>query len=125
VIVVCIVFVAVVYILIHFQHPEDKNQAWFPKFVVVAGLSLAICEVLMFPLDVANRAACNSALVESSCTLTLPMADMWQGAFITNLVLVFAVVPFTLFFYEAAMTPKVQTQAVLIFWNSVKSESAS
>ncbi len=24
-----------VYILVNFQHPEDRNQAWFPKFVVV------------------------------------------------------------------------------------------
>ena len=24
-----------VYVLIHFQHPEDRNQAWFPKLVVV------------------------------------------------------------------------------------------
>ena len=24
-----------VYILVHFQHPEDRNQAWFPKLVVV------------------------------------------------------------------------------------------
>lgn len=26
-----------VYILVHFQHPEDRNQAWFPKVVVVRG----------------------------------------------------------------------------------------
>ena len=24
-----------VYILVNFQHPEDRNQAWFPKLVVV------------------------------------------------------------------------------------------
>lgn len=38
------------YILIEYQHPEDRNQAWFPKIVVVFGLTLAVCSVLMFPL---------------------------------------------------------------------------
>lgn len=35
--VVCSVVVTMinVYILVHFQHPEDRNQAWFPKLVVV------------------------------------------------------------------------------------------
>lgn len=28
-----------VYILVHFQHPEDRNQAWFPKLVVVRALN--------------------------------------------------------------------------------------
>jgi len=51
--VVCVLAVLVaVYILIAFQHPEDRNQAWFPKAVVVLGISLAIWTVLLFPLDV-------------------------------------------------------------------------
>jgi LMBR1 domain-containing protein 1 len=35
--IVCSVVVTMinVYILVHFQHPEDRNQAWFPKLVVV------------------------------------------------------------------------------------------
>jgi len=35
--IVCSVLVTIinVYILVHFQHPEDRNQAWFPKIVVV------------------------------------------------------------------------------------------
>jgi len=28
-----------VYILVHLQHPEDRNQAWFPKLVVVRALN--------------------------------------------------------------------------------------
>lgn len=55
----------------------------------------------MFPLDVANRAACKASLVESSCTLTMDMEALWKAAFIMSLVLVFAIIPFTLFFYEA------------------------
>jgi LMBR1 domain-containing protein 1 len=45
------------YLLIIYQHPEDKNQAWFPKLVVLVGLTLSIWTVLLFPLDIANRSA--------------------------------------------------------------------
>ena len=56
--VVCVLAVVVaLYVLVSFQHPEDKNQAWFPKGVVILGISLAIWTVLLFPLDVANRQA--------------------------------------------------------------------
>ncbi|KAF8067363.1 LIMR family protein [Scenedesmus sp. PABB004] len=89
-----------VYVLVHYQHPDDANQAWFPKGVVVLGLWLAMAMVLLFPLDVANRAACSSALVESSCVFTLPMRQLWQAVFIANLVMTFFFIPFTLFFYE-------------------------
>lgn len=50
-----VVFLANIYIVVFYQHPDDKNQAWLPKFVVWLGLSTAIISVLMFPLDVANR----------------------------------------------------------------------
>lgn len=134
--------------LVDYSHPEDHNQAWFPKGVVILGLSLAIDTVLMFPLvrrrqrvaqhlqlvvtvavaagragarvplpasrpcgpsvvppclvqDVANKAACSSGISPSACSYTLPMYTLWQAAFIANLVMVFAFIPFTLFFYEA------------------------
>ncbi|KHN35580.1 LIMR family protein [Glycine soja] len=58
-IVVCvIVFLFNVYLLVNFQHPDDVNQAYFPKFVVVLGLSVAAISILMLPADVANRQAC-------------------------------------------------------------------
>ncbi len=38
------------YVLIDYQHPEDRNQAWFPKAVVIFGLFVAIISVLMFPM---------------------------------------------------------------------------
>jgi hypothetical protein len=50
VVVSVLVLVGCVYILVDYQHPEDRNQAWVPKIVVVLGLSLAIFSVLMFPL---------------------------------------------------------------------------
>jgi LMBR1 domain-containing protein 1 len=56
--------------------------------------------VLMFPLDVANRAACSSAVIETACKFTLPMQQMWQAVFITNLVMTFFLIPLTMFYYE-------------------------
>ncbi|MEW5318705.1 MAG: hypothetical protein WDW38_009903 [Sanguina aurantia] len=96
-----IVLAVCLYILVEYSHPEDRNQAWFPKFVVVIGLSLAILSVLLFPLDVANTDACAQSVSPSSCKYTLPMKQLWWSVFIGNLVLVWAIIPFTLFFYEA------------------------
>jgi LMBR1 domain-containing protein 1 len=89
------------YLIIIYQHPQDKNQAWFPKFVVLCGFSLAFMTVLLFPLDVANTASCELDLPLSSCTYTFPMDLLWQIAYIANVVIVFLLVPFTIFFYEA------------------------
>jgi LMBR1 domain-containing protein 1 len=100
VIIVCLCLAANVYVLIYYQHPDDKNQAWIPKIVVVLGLALAMITVLMFPLDVANRAACSANIVESACRFTMPMEKLWFAVFISNLVLVWAVIPFTVFWYE-------------------------
>ena len=53
---VLIIFGALV-LVYHFQSEEDRNTAYFPKFVVVLGLSLACFNVLLLPLDVGNRYA--------------------------------------------------------------------
>ena len=50
-----ILCVAAVYLLVYYQHPDDHNEAWIPKFVVIFGFVLAGATVLMFPLDVANN----------------------------------------------------------------------
>ena len=101
VVVAVVLLAACVYVLVHYQHPDDGNQAWLPKGVIVLGLWLAMATVLLFPLDVANRAACAFGIAESACVFTLPMRQLWFGAFIANLVLTFFVVPFVLFFWEA------------------------
>ena len=100
--VVCtIVVVAInVYILVHFQHPEDRNQAWWPKFVVVFGLTLSVVSILLLPLDVANRAACADSIVISACNFALPMLDLWYAVYMMMFIMICVVVPWTLFFYE-------------------------
>ncbi|KAE8950768.1 hypothetical protein PR002_g33172, partial [Phytophthora rubi] len=44
-----------IYILVYFQHDDDKNTAYFPKALVVFGLFFAEATVLLLPLDVANN----------------------------------------------------------------------
>ncbi|KAH9672940.1 LIMR family protein [Citrus sinensis] len=100
-IVVCVlVFIFNVYLLVNYQHPDDANQAYFPKFVVVLGLSVAAISILMLPADVANRQACRHAIYNGACNLTLPMKDLWLAVYILDAVLVFFVIPFAMFYYE-------------------------
>ncbi|KAF1895598.1 hypothetical protein Lal_00041879 [Lupinus albus] len=100
-VVVCIiVFLFNVYLLINYQHPDDVNQAYFPKFVVVFGLSIAAISILMLPADVANREACRHAIYNGACNLTLPMKTLWLIIYIVDAVLVFFIIPFAMFYYE-------------------------
>ncbi|KAH6798226.1 LMBR1-like membrane protein [Perilla frutescens var. hirtella] len=100
-IIVCvIVFLVNVYLLVNYQHPDDKNQAYFPKFVVVFGLTIAAISILMLPADVANRQACRHAIYNGACNLTLPMKDLWLAIYIVDAILVFFVIPFAMFYYE-------------------------
>jgi LMBR1 domain-containing protein 1 len=94
-------FAISLYVIVIYQHPEDKNQAWFPKGVVLFGFALALITVLLFPLDVANTASCDLDIPLSSCEYTFPMDILWQVAYILNMVIVFVMVPFALFYYEA------------------------
>ena len=101
--VVAAVLIAAVtlYLMASFLHPEDRMQAWFPKIVVACSIFLAITTVLMFPLDVANTRACDPQILFSDCEYTLPMREMWYSVYIVNIVLVYLVTPFALFYYEA------------------------
>ena len=76
-------------------------QAWFPKAVVVLGITLAIWTVLLFPLDTANQHACGSDVPASYCTFTIPAMQLWYSCFIANAILTFVVIPFAMFYYEA------------------------
>ncbi|THU51667.1 hypothetical protein C4D60_Mb06t33470 [Musa balbisiana] len=100
-VVVCVLVLLVnVYLLVNYQHPDDVNQAYFPKLVVVLGLSVAAISILMLPADVANRQACQHAIYNGACTLTLPMKALWLVVYIADAVLVFLVIPFAMFYYE-------------------------
>eukprot|EP00897_Mesotaenium_endlicherianum_P006173 jgi/Mesen1/5584/ME000281S04639 len=101
-IIVCVVALLVsVYFLVNFQHPEDKNQAYFPKCVVILGLTVAQLATLMLPADVANRHSCQHSVFSGACSFTLPMKSLWYSVWVATAVLIFLVIPFAMFFYEA------------------------
>ena len=90
-----------IYLLVIFQHPDDDNQAWFPKVIVVTGLSLSILFTLMLPLDVANRKACGDRLVDYyDCNVTIPMTELWYSVYTIMFVLIIIIIPFAIFYYE-------------------------
>ncbi|XBI76312.1 hypothetical protein VPH35_069570 [Triticum aestivum] len=95
-----LVLLVSVYLLVNYQHPDDANQAWFPKLVVVLGITVAVLSILMLPADVANRQACRRAVYSGACALTLPMKTLWLVVYIADAVLVFLVIPFAMFYYE-------------------------
>lgn len=116
--VVCVlVLLFNVYLLINYQHPDDANQAYFPKVVVIFGLSIAAISILMLPADVANRHACRRAIYNGACDLTLPMKDLWLAVYIADAVLVFFVIPFAMFYYEGD-----QEKSVLVALHNIDAD---
>jgi LMBR1 domain-containing protein 1 len=55
IIVFAILTVVGLYLLVYYQHPDDHNEAYVPKAVVIFGFVLAGATVLLLPLDVANN----------------------------------------------------------------------
>ena len=87
-----LVLIGSVYFLVYFQHPEDKWVAWFPKFIIVLGLSVACFNVLLLPLDVANRDGEGG----------VPVSTLNVIFYLTTIIMVLFVIPFTVFYYEGS-----------------------
>eukprot|EP00659_Diplonema_papillatum_P002384 gene2384-3693_t len=104
-IVVAIVVVAVTIIinirlLRVYLDPEEKYQGggYFPKTVVVFGLSLAAFVSLLLPFDVANR---KDPTIRDDVGGELDLALLWQITLWTIIGMVVIVLPFALYYYEA------------------------
>eukprot|EP01112_Ceratiomyxa_fruticulosa_P023012 TRINITY_DN862_c0_g1_i2.p1 TRINITY_DN862_c0_g1~~TRINITY_DN862_c0_g1_i2.p1 ORF type:complete len:529 (+),score=73.80 TRINITY_DN862_c0_g1_i2:255-1841(+) len=89
-----------IYILVYFQHPEDKNTAYFPKIIVILSLTLACISILMLPFDVAN-AQTNGGF---------PMDILWLVVYIVIAGMVVVVIPFAIFYYEGEEAEGENTQ---------------
>ncbi|RKO98166.1 hypothetical protein CXG81DRAFT_20453 [Caulochytrium protostelioides] len=89
-----LILIASVYFLVYFQHPEDKWVAWFPKAIVVLGLTLAAYNIFLLPLDVANQ---GGTLATSGA---IPMEKLTLAFYITTCIITVVGVPFTVFYYE-------------------------
>ena len=91
------------YVLVYFQDPADKRAAYFPKALVVVGLTLAEAAVLLIPLDVANRSGapgCDWAAAAGTCG-GLDLALVWQAVYVSIAAFVVLLIPFAIFYYEA------------------------
>jgi LMBR1 domain-containing protein 1 len=75
--------------LIKFQHPDDKNQAWFPKFMVILSLFLVFGTAMIMPYDVAARG-----------NPGIDMNLLWQIVLIAVAAFALVLIPFAFFYYE-------------------------
>lgn len=97
-----LLLVAAVYFLVYYQHPDDRNDAYFPKLTVILGLVLAGATVLLLPLDVANNegyAGCDG--YDTRLCGGLNMQLFWDIFYYAIPAFVFLFIPFMTFFYEA------------------------
>lgn len=89
-----VVLAMVVLLVISFGHPDDKNVALFPKFVVIISLFLACTIVLFLPFDVAcARSMAYDIFVRTDV--------LWQILLALTFFLVVFGIPFAFFFYES------------------------
>jgi len=59
------------YLIVYYQHPDDHNESYVPKFVVLMGFVLAGATVLLLPLDVANNEGYAGELWKTCLSLEL------------------------------------------------------
>ena len=59
--------------MVKYQHPDDKNDAYIPKLVVLFGFVLSGATVFALPLDVANNEGYAGKLCLCGCVV-------WGGA---------------------------------------------
>jgi len=94
--------IVAVYFLVHYQHPDDKNDAYLPKLTVLIGFVLSGATVLLLPLDVANNegySGCDG--YDTSLCGGLNMLLFWDIIYWTIPIFIFFLIPFVTFYYEA------------------------
>lgn len=102
VIVFLLLMIAGLYLIVHYQHPDDKNEAWLPKLTVLLGFVISGATVLLLPLDVANEGTypgCEG-YDDGKCG-GLNMDLFWDIFYWLIIVWVFFLIPFMTFYYEA------------------------
>lgn len=99
---VVLLLIMAIYFLVYYQHPDDKNDAYFPKLTVILGFVLAGATVLLLPLDVANNegySGCDG--YDTQVCGGLNMVLFWDIIYWSVPIFVFVLIPFMTFFYEA------------------------
>jgi LMBR1 domain-containing protein 1 len=47
---ILVMLVINVYFLVHYQHPEDKNESYLAKLLILFGFQISAVSVLMLPV---------------------------------------------------------------------------
>jgi len=92
-----------IYFIVYYQHPDDKNEAYFPKLIVLLGLCLAGGTVLGLPLDVGNNTtspACQLGYGRENFCGGFEMYLFWEIMFMLVLAWMVLFIPFSVFYYE-------------------------
>jgi len=90
------------YLVVKYQHPDDKNDAYIPKLVVMFGFVLSGATVLLLPLDVANNegyAGCDG--FDTAICGGLNMELFWEIIYWLIPIWIFILIPVSTFYYEA------------------------
>jgi len=102
---ILMVMVINVYTLVYWQHPDDRNESYFAKFIIVFGLQLSSMCVLMLPIDVANNGgsiSCDSGAAASTIYCGgIDMLSVWEVLFLAIAFVFVVFIPFCTFYYEA------------------------
>jgi len=123
VVITLVLLVVNLYVLVFFQHPDDKNTAFFPKVLVVVGLALSQACILLLPLDVGNKGGavgCTNGWTSAAFCGGLDMALLWHVVSMAIAVFVTILVPFAIFHYEA--DDGFGNRAERSWWVAVKQE---
>ncbi|KAL7567147.1 hypothetical protein ACA910_009473 [Epithemia clementina (nom. ined.)] len=97
-----ILLITSIYLLVYYQHPDDHNDAYAPKLIVMLGFCLAGWTVLMFPIDVANNEGYpGCAGYDTRFCGGLNMTGMWNAVFWMIPIWTFILIPFATFYYES------------------------
>ncbi|CAG9321253.1 unnamed protein product [Blepharisma stoltei] len=82
------------YFMIYYLDPSEKgfSDSWFCKILVLFGLMLAWGQILTLPLDVSNTQGSGGGL---------DIDLLWQIIYMSVFSLVFALLPFAMFYYES------------------------
>lgn len=87
-------------VVLVYGHPDDSRSAWLPRGVATAAFALAAWTVLLLPLDVAARRACDTAGISAvACGAAAPAAALWRSIAVAGAVVAFAIVPIAYFYY--------------------------
>lgn len=92
------------YVLVYYQHPDDKWTNYAPKVVVVLGISLALVSILLLPFDVANQGGgigCSTWNAGSRLCGGIDLTLVWQIIYLLLGAWYFMLIPFTMFYYES------------------------